>query len=435
MNYIPPYVADREALFNDLQHYVVGLQGSEKKLAVLLININHFRKINIVYGYQAGDRLLGEFAERLKQLCREQDYIARMGNAEFVIAIPEIINEGHATLAAHKLLSSLDESFNLGGHQQKVTADMGIALLPDHADDVASLLQKAEIALMEARNGIQSFAIYSEKGQHSDFNLWDIEVELQNAQDRDEFELYFQPQVCLQTGQVFGAEALIRWDNRERGHIRPDIFIPVAEHSGQIHSITWWSINAALRLIKDWPEGLLPLKVAVNISAVVLRDPELVESIRSALSIWGTAHERLTLEITESALMEDMATSFITLEELKSLGLNISIDDFGTGYSSMAYFKYIPANELKIDQSFVCYMLENAMDQHIVKTIIEMAHGFDLKVVAEGIENQDTLHALKQLDCDVAQGYYLATPMPQEEFIEWLNNYQPTTDVKRGKSE
>lgn len=153
-------------------------------------------------------------------------------------------------------------------------------------------------------------------------------------------------------------------------------------------------------------------------------DPGLVDSIRSALNIWGTNHERLTLEITESALMEDMSTSFIALDELKSLGINISIDDFGTGYSSMAYFKYIPADELKIDQSFVCYMLENSMDQHIVKTVIEMAHGFDIKVVAEGIENKETYDALKELGCDVAQGYHLARPMPQEDFLKWLDDYQ-----------
>ena len=418
-------IVDRNALFADLQRFVDEHRADDRRLAVVLININHFRQINVVYGYQAGDQLLDQFAWRLTGLSRKQDYLARMGNSEFIMVLPDIINEGHATLAANKLLSSLDQPFNLGDHRQKITANMGIALFPDHATDMASLIQKAEIALMDARNGIQLFSIYSEKNQRKDFNLWDIEVELQNAQDRDEFELFFQPQISLRTGEVFGAEALLRWKSEERGYVRPDVFIPVAELSGQIHSITWWTINAALRLIRDWPQRLPPLKVAVNISACVLRDPELVESIRSALSIWGSDYDRLTLEITESALMEDMATSFITLEELKSLGLNISIDDFGTGYSSMAYFKYIPANELKIDQSFVCYMLENAMDQHIVRTIIEMAHGFELDVVAEGIENQQTLHALRDIGCDIAQGYYFARPMPQAEFLRWLDDYKP----------
>ena len=223
---------------------------------------------------------------------------------------------------------------------------------------------------------------------------------------------------------MLGAEALIRWNNKTRGYIRPDLFIPIAEKSGQIHDITSWTINTALRLIKDWPNMETPLTVAINISARVLRDHDLVDYIKSALNIWNADPGRLILEITESALMEDITTSFETLDELREVGLNISIDDFGTGYSSMAYFKNIPASELKIDQSFISYMLENAMDQHIVKTIITMAQGFNLKVVAEGIENLRTFNALKELGCDVAQGYYLARPMPQKEFIQWLNNYQ-----------
>ncbi len=430
MDDLSAYTADRQSLFDDIRHLIETHRASAKKFAVILININHFRHINIVYGSRAGDLLLEEFARRLFRLARKQDRIARVGNAEFVMLLPEIVNEGHATLAANKLLGVLNETFDLGEHRHKVTADMGIAIYPDHAEDVAGLMQKAEIALLGARNGIQRYAIYSDSGGREDFNTWDIEVELQDAHDRDEFELYFQPQVCVDTGKVFGAEALIRWQHRERGFIRPDLFIPVAEKSGQIHNITWWTINAALRLIRDWPSvgaDELPLHVAVNISAKVLKDPDFVESVRSALSIWNADYRQLTLEITESALMEDMSTSFITLDELKSLGLNISIDDFGTGYSSMAYFKYIPANELKIDQSFICYMLENAMDQHIVKTIIEMAHGFDLQVVAEGIENAETLAALKLLGCDVAQGYHVARPMNHEAFLQWLQDYRTDT--------
>ena len=222
---------------------------------------------------------------------------------------------------------------------------------------------------------------------------------------------------------VFGAEALIRWENKERGFIRPDIFIPIAEQSGQIQDITWWSLNTALRHAMEWPKPWKPLKVAVNISAKILKDLAFVDSVRSALSVWGVSPEQLILEITESALMEDTSRSFITLEELKAIGVGISIDDFGTGYSSMAYFKNIPANELKIDQSFVFHMLSNAMDQHVVNTIIELAHGFDLKVVAEGIENVETFEALKELNCDVAQGYHVARPMPQKEFIQWLNKF------------
>ena len=424
MNDVPAYIADRKSLLNDLEHFIAAHKADGKKLAIVLININHFRKINIAYGYTAGDLLLHQFSARLKKLSREEDYIARMGSSEFVLVLPNILNEGHVRLAANKLLGCLDEPFDLKTCRHKANADMGVSLYPDHAEDIQGLFQKAEIALMDARSGIQEFAIYAERTEEVEINSWDIEVELENAQDSDEFELYFQPQVNLQTGEMFGAEALIRWNNSERGFVRPDIFIPVAEQTGQIHSITWWTINAALRLLKEWPETVPPMKVAVNISTKVLMDPALVESVRSALSIWGTHYHQLTLEITESALMEDMSTSFIALDELKSLGLNISIDDFGTGYSSMAYFKYIPADELKIDRSFICYILENAMDQHIVKTVTEMAHGFNLKVVAEGIENKETYDALKGLDVDIAQGYYLARPMPHDEFLKWLSEYQ-----------
>lgn len=424
MNDLHTYVANRDSLLRDLEHYIADHLTEGKKLAILLININHFRQINVVYGYQAADHLLEEFTHRLQELSRQQDYIARVGNSEFIMVLPEILNEGHVTLAAHKLLSSLNSPFPLDGHNHKINADMGIALFPDHAIDIQGLIQKAELALLTARHSADAYSIYTEKSQKVEVNNWDIEDELRSAQERDEFELYFQPQVDLKTGKLFGAEALIRWKNPDKGFIRPDIFIPISEQSGQIHSITWWTINAALRLIKDWPETQPPLKVSVNLSAKVLSDPELVNSVRSALSIWGAKPEQLTLEVTESALMEDMDTSFITLDELRSFGLNISIDDFGTGYSSMAYFKYIPANELKIDQSFIRYMLDNEMDQHIVKTVIEMAHGFDIKVVAEGIENEETFTSLKNLGCDIAQGYYLAKPMPQENFIEWLKNYQ-----------
>ena len=424
MNDTASYVADRSSLLRELEHYLVDHLSENKKLAILLININHFRQINVVYGYHAADNLLKEFAKRLQNLSRKQDYIARVGNSEFILVLPEILNEGHVTLAAHKLLSSLNLPFSLSDNKHKVTADMGIALFPDHAIDIQGLILKAELALIEARQSAQSFSIYTKKSQQLEFNNWDIEDELINALERDEFELNFQPQVDLQTGKLFGAEALIRWNNGDKGSIRPDIFIPISEKSGQIHSITWWTINAALRLIKDWPCQQVPLKVAVNLSAKVLNDPELVHSVRSALSIWGADPEQLTLEVTESALMEDMDTSFITLDELRSFGINISIDDFGTGYSSMAYFKYIPANELKIDQSFIRYMLENDMDQHIVKTVIDMAHGFDITVVAEGIEDEETYDALKQLGCDIAQGYYLAKPMPQDDFIQWLKDFQ-----------
>jgi diguanylate cyclase (GGDEF)-like protein len=423
MNTDPTNPADRQALIERLENLINKHQAGQKKFALLLIKLNHFRQFNITHGYPAGDRLLIEFCRRLRAIAREHDFVARMGSSDFAMVLPEILNEGHSTLAAIKLLSSLDESFEMDGGAINISASIGIVIFPDHASELDDLLRKAETSLIAAQNDIQSYSIYQETTKTSGLNRWDIESGLDKAIEKSQFDLYFQPQVYLDDGRLYGAEALIRWQNDDQGFIRPDIFIPIAEQSGHIYDITKWTINAALWLMKEWPQTSTPLKAAVNISTKMLAEPGLVETVQNALGIYGIPYEQLTLEITESALVEDLSASFKSLEELQSLGVNISIDDFGTGYSSLAYFKNIPANELKIDQSFVSYMLENQMDQHIVKTVIKMAQGFDLKVVAEGIEDRETFLALKSLGCDIAQGYYLAKPMPQQEFIQWLQDY------------
>lgn len=418
------HFSNRSVLFEDLKHFLDKHREMGEKLAIMLVNIDHFRRLNTVFGYEVGDELLEAFEDRLDQMSRDKDYIIRMGNSEFLLVLPQMMNSGHASLAAHKILNGLSEPFYLNETEHKISVHIGVAIFPDHADNVSALVQKTEIALMSARNSASTFAIYSEDNKQLDINAWDIEGDLDAALENDEFELNYQPQVSIQTGIVFGAEALIRWKSEDRGYIRPDIFIKLAEQSGQIEAITWWVLNRALREVVEWPKAWKPLKVAVNISAVVLKDISFVDSVKSALNIWGVSSEQLVLEITESALMEDTTSSFITLEELKALGVGISIDDFGTGYSSMAYFKNIPANELKIDQSFIFYMLKNEMDQHVVNTVIELAHGFNLRVVAEGIEDQDTFESLKNLGCDVGQGFHIAKPMPQKELINWLQNYE-----------
>jgi diguanylate cyclase (GGDEF)-like protein len=414
-------IGSRESFFDRLRSSIEQQRERQGKLALLVINIRQFRQFNIAHGYAAGDLLLSRFFERLGELSRDNDHIARIGNSDFAMLLPQVLNEGHATLAAIKLLGSLDEPFMIDDQKIRLGASVGIALYPDHAVDADELAIKAETALNDTHQSVESYAVYSSEIQAQRAGRWDIESDLRQAVDQNQFELYFQPQIDMDNGELFGAEALIRWQNGERGFIRPEIFIPVAEQCGNIFEITRWTINAALWATKQWPAKL---KVAVNISTKTLAEPGLVETVENALSIYGVDHGRLTLEITESALLEDVSASVQSLQELRALGVNISIDDFGTGYSSMAYFKNIPANELKIDQSFVRYMLENKMDQHIVKTVIKMAQGFELKVVAEGIEDEMTFAALQQLGCDIAQGYHLARPMPQEAFVQWLDEFE-----------
>jgi diguanylate cyclase (GGDEF)-like protein len=420
-------LSSRAALFEDLERQIEAHSGSGQKMALLLINIERFRKLNALYGYEAGDELLVELGQRIQAVARSKDIIARMGNSEFIMLLPEIKNQGHALLAVHKLITYLQAPFKLNGNPHKINAHVGVSIYPEHAQDATGLLQKAELALMSARHSVEPFFIYSEQGKETRVTDWDLEGRLNYAQEKDELKLYYQPKVCLQTGRLFGAEALIRWETEDRGFVRPDIFIPVAEQSGQIRSITRWVINTALRQIQEWPISEEHLTVAVNISANVIRDTTFVDSIRNALNIWGMKAERLMLEITENTLIEDMSSTIVTLETLKALGVGISIDDFGTGYSSMSYFKNIPANEVKVDQSFVFYMLENEMDQRIVNSVVELAHGFGLTVVAEGVENEATLNALTEMGCDIAQGYHIARPMPQRDFVQWLADYQIKT--------
>ena len=416
-------IGSRESLITELEGFVSNHKAQSNCFALLLINIKNFRRFNVKHGYRVADLVLSEFAACLTDLARSQDHVARVGNAEFALLLPAVLNEGHASLAAIKIIEKLKEPLMVGEDEFQIHAEIGIALYPEHAADSQSLFGNAELALNDAGQCPESYAIYANDENTATTFDWDIEADLQKAIERDQFELFFQPQVNLSNGQLYGAEALIRWQNGSKGYIRPDLFIPVAEKSGQINEITKWTLNAALWFRKSLPIELNSLKVAVNISTNMLSDPDFTDMVRGAVGIYAVEYEQLTLEITESALVEDMSSSFDILNELKALGVNISIDDFGTGYSSMAYFKNIPANELKIDQTFIRYMLENSMDQHIVQTIIQMASGFDLMVVAEGIEDQKTFDMLSDLKCDIAQGYHLAKPMPGDRFIEWIEYY------------
>ena len=415
-------LAYRDGLFTKLKNYVEQHKTAGKKLALLLIKMDSFRRLNTVFGYHTGDAFLKAFSHRLENIARSKDFIAHIGNSEFVMLLPEIFNTGHAELAVHKIFAAMEEPFEMDGKSHKIGVHIGISIYPDHDDELESLMQKAELAMMASRTSTASYALYSNEDKDTSIGVWDIEGELESALENDDFELYYQPQVCMQTEHVFGAEALIRWNHKQRGFIRPDIFILIAEKTGQIHAITRWCLNTALRQIKEWPTLSEPLSLSVNISALVFNDLSFVDAVKNAINFWGVPAEQLTLEVTESALIDDVSTSFVTLNELRHLGVGISIDDFGTGYSSMAYLKNIPANELKVDQSFIFNMLDNDMDQHIVNTVIEMGHGFNMKVVAEGIENAETFEALKESGCDIAQGYHVAYPMPLDKFIQWVNN-------------
>jgi diguanylate cyclase (GGDEF)-like protein len=415
-------------LFDVIDEFIDECRQHSSMFGLLLVDINNFRRINLTHGFRAGDEVLAEVLRRMRQVSRKQDLVLRIGNSEFLFFIRNVHNEGHASLAAIKLLQVLDETIDTGNRQLKVKPCIGGALYPDHGQDSSMLLKSTESALLDARRRPESHSIFTEERDPDNLTTWNIESDLEAAIERDEFELHFQPQVEISSGRVYGAEALLRWKHSKRGYVRPSYFIPIAEQSNFIYEITNWTIRSALWSVTEWPQLDEPLKVSVNLSPKMFEQGILTESISDIGNIFAVSLECLTLEITETALMEQMSLTVQVLNELKDLGVNISIDDFGTGYSSMSYFKSIPANELKIDRSFVSNMMDNPMDLHIVRTITDMAQGFGLKVVAEGVENRGEFEFLNTLGCDIAQGNYISSPMPQTQFIDWFNQYNSVVE-------
>ena len=427
MHDVPTDILQRPFLFQELGNLIDESKKQGTKFALLLIGINKFRQLNITHGFEVGDLILVKVYQRLLNIARTQDIVLRVGSSEFLMAIRSLHSEGHAELAAIKILGEFEEVFNIARRQLKISANIGGTVFPEHGREPSTLLNNTESALLESRRDIESYFIYSDQTNLEDSTKWDISSELKTALDKDQLELHFQPQVDLKTGQVLGAEALIRWNHPHRGYVPPDYFIPAAEQNNLIQEITHWTIHAALWLIRAWPHTNERLNVSVNLSAKSFEREGLIESISDSTAIFETDLDCLTLEVTESALMKNMDVTIRILDDLKELGVNISIDDFGTGYSSMSYFKSIPANELKIDSSFVTNMMQDPMDLHIVKSIISMAHGFGLKVVAEGIENRETFEFLKTLGCDIGQGFYISAALTQDDFIDWVKRYTAAT--------
>lgn len=416
-------IPGREDFITYLDEYLARPDLADD-MALIIVKINNLRRINMVFGYGRGNALLYEVYSRLKALVRDDDCVARVGDSEFGVMLPSVFNEGHVLLAINKVFRELEKPFYIDKDRISLYLSQGAAMLPRHARTAEALLQRADLALMKARSHKEPYKIFADDELAELALGWGLEDELDAAAENQELSLNYQPKIDMRSGRPYGVEALMRWNSPSRGFVSPDLFIAVAEESGRINELTWWVLNTALRESKQWPTTWGPLSVAVNASASMLHDREFVETVLSVLNIWGSENP-LVIEVTESALMADQESSFHALQKLRDAGVRISIDDFGTGYSSLAYFKNIPANELKIDKSFVLNMLKDDADAHIVGTVIEMAHGFDLAVVAEGIEDQETFNTLAEMHCDFGQGFLMGRPMPQDGLLQWLAEYDP----------
>jgi diguanylate cyclase (GGDEF)-like protein len=409
----------------DLEKMLRRVKRSGSPTGLVLVNLNDFNRIATRLGFSASDAVLVQFGMNLAGITKQKLGVTRIGEHKFALVLENLKNEGHAVLAAKKIERVADEPIETADGLVSVSVSIGIALFPEQAENAEALLQRAELALASAQQSNSAFELYAPGITKEIASLWGMENEIESALEHDEFEMYYQPKIAIADNRPIGAEALMRWTSPRRGFVPPDIFIPVAEKSGSIRMLTWFALNTALRQSAGWTKKWPQMSVAVNVTVMDVRDPEFVDVVSEAVGMWGGLFERLTLEITESALVADPDSCFSKLSELRDKGVTISIDDFGTGYAALSHFKNIPADELKIDKSFVIGMVTDKSDQKIVRSIIDLAHDFDIKVIAEGVENEEMLNILRTMGCDFAQGYLYEKPMPSDDYLAWLKAFDP----------
>jgi diguanylate cyclase (GGDEF)-like protein/PAS domain S-box-containing protein len=387
-------------------------------VSLLLLDLDHFKDVNDTLGHAVGDQVLQEVAQRLRSQLRPGDTIARLGGDEFAAILPNTSFEC-ASGVASRLREALEEPILLDGMRLAIGASIGIAMAPNHGDDAATLLRRADAAMYAAKRSGQGVDVYSRKLDRDSVDRLALTAELREAINQGQLVLQYQPKVDLDSDRTVGAEALVRWQHPRRGRLGPDQFIPLAEQTGLIQPLTQWVLRAARAQQAAWHAEGLAMDVAVNLSMQSLHDPHLLAQLRELLSHEVVGASRFEVELTESTLMSDPERAEAVLKALRGLGVRISVDDFGTGYSSLGYLKQLSLDELKIDRCFVHDMATDSRDQALVKAVIDLAHTLGLRVVAEGVEDANSLAILRRLGCDLAQGYHLARPMDPDSFAEW----------------
>ena len=390
--------------------------------AVLFVNLDHFKTVNDSLGHHAGDQLLCQVAERLRQGVRDADVVARLGSDEFVVVLTDIQGDQDAAAVADKLMHAMLGTFTVDALPLTISPSIGIALFPEHAATPDALLRCADAAMHRAKeNGRGHRQFYDPGMEASAMDVLQYERLLREAIAHGGFVLHFQPQMQLSDGSLRGFEALVRWRHPERGLVGPDEFIAFSEARGLITPIGRWVLREACRQAKAWQDqGLPPVPVAVNLSALEFRQRDVAGEIAAVLEETGLAPQYLEVELTESVLIHQSGQTLETLDALKALGIGISIDDFGTGYSSLAYLKRYPIDKLKIDRSFVADTPGNADDVAIVTAIVQMARSLQIQTVAEGVETQAQVDLLTQLGCNLIQGYVVAMPQDAEGVLRWM---------------
>jgi diguanylate cyclase (GGDEF)-like protein len=402
------------------QHAIAGAGRSGTHVAVMLLDLDRFKEINDTLGHHYGDEVLRQVGERLSGLLREDDTVARLGGDEFAILLRAVETPAAGVAVAAAVRRAIAEHFDVAGVRLELGASVGIASFPEHGQDVDVLMQRADVAMYQAKEGRTGVERYVPELDGNSVQRLALAGDLRTALEREEFVLHYQPKVDLRTNAVSGAEVLLRWAHPVHGWLPPDEFIPLAEHTGLIVPLTNYVLDHALRQMGTWRAQGLDIGVAVNLSARTLIERDLPDRIEAMCHRWAVPTNRLVLEITESMVVADPARALPILARLHELGVEIAVDDFGTGFSSMDYLKRLPVKEVKIDRSFVTTMATDARDAAIVRCTIDLARSLGLRVVAEGVESPDVRARLTAMGCDHAQGYSFSRALPQADFAAWL---------------
>jgi diguanylate cyclase (GGDEF)-like protein len=404
------------ALFRDRLHRALtSAARNNTTVAVMLLDLDRFKEVNDTLGHHHGDLLLKQVGPRITKLLRETDTIARIGGDEFGVVLPDVTNAVHAARVADKIRSALQLPFEVQDLKLAIDASIGISVYPTDGHTLESLLKKADVAMYIAKERGGGHEIYSPERDKNSTSRLALGSEFRAAMSADELIVHYQPKVAIASGRVTGLEALVRWRHPQRGLLPPSEFIPIAEKSGLMQAMTDEVLDQVLRQCSEWTrDGAEETTVAVNL-AVSSLTPELPELVEAKIAKFGVRPEMIEFEITESAMMADPAGARIILDRLSVMGIKLAVDDYGTGHSSLAYLKRLPVSTLKIDKSFVLNMASDEDDYKIVQSTIDLAHNLGMKVVAEGVENEDVWSHLQALGCDVAQGYWCGRPVEAKD--------------------
>lgn len=415
---------NRTLLFKRM-HEAFENRSSVGSMALLLIDLDRFKEINDTLGHLAGDKVLKQLGPRLEvELGDSPGMVARLGGDEFAILLPKIRNVQHAVVLAHRFLDSISQVFEIEGFQTEISASIGVAVSPEQAQDSTTLMRYADVAMYHAKNRLKGVSLYDSNFDSHTPKRLALMGALGTAVREDQLCLQYQPKVCLKTQRVFGFEALIRWNHPTMGFIPPGEFVPIAEMSSFIYAMTSWVLEQTIKQCAKWRAQGFDLVCAMNLSARNLIDDRIVSDLSRFLKKYDLPGEFLEMEITESTLMSDPERAQLALEKIDAQGVSLAIDDYGTGYSSLAYLKRLPVKTLKLDGSFVQGMMDDEQDKIIVSSTVQLAHNLGLELVAEGVETQDVLNALKAMGCDSAQGYFISRPLDSNKVVDWLETYK-----------